>query len=108
VALYPYPAEAPAAEAVAIVVAALRGQPVDYKEAAHAAWQVAGYGLSKWDVHPMLARGDGSLTAGEAAVVLEAAFVRTATEKVAGLPPIPWDVVLPALLNLILSLLTRK
>lgn len=49
--LHPYPLSLPTQQALAIVINLLRRQSVDLKEAAHCAWHVAGYALSKWDMH---------------------------------------------------------
>lgn len=102
--LYPLPAEIPTAEITSLVIAALRRETVDVKQAAHAAWQVAGFGINQWvktPESPMVARG-GSLTDEEAANVLQS--MHASQGGIA--TTIPWELLLPVLVRLLERLLS--
>lgn len=49
-AFHPYPLNFPS-DALPILLDAIRGKPVDIKEACHGGWHIVGFGMSKWDVH---------------------------------------------------------
>jgi hypothetical protein len=107
--LPPYPADFPA-DAVPMVIDALRGNVPDPKEACHAAWAVAGFGLGKWDVHPppVFKGAAPAMTREQAAAELE-----KAARPLAGDTPgaraaaVPWGVILPVLLGLAQELLKK-
>ena len=98
--LYPYPLEIPTQEITSLVIAALRRQDVNVKDAAHAAWQVAGYALSQWDLGP-ISRGPATISDAEAADILEGKTVVSGSAA----SGIPWDLLLPVLLRLLERLL---
>lgn len=95
-AFYPYPTEFPT-DALPLVIDALRGRAVDKKEVVHAVWHVAGYGLSKWDVHPPLI-GAAVLSDEAAADALQAAVLVQGGEAQAALP---WNLLIPVLVALL-------
>lgn len=99
---HPYPVEIPTQDIFALIVEALRNKQVDMKEAAHGAWHIAGYVLSKW-TPPVGGRSAGQpLSATEAADMLEGAMARSSGgEDVAAFEGLPWDLILPILLDLI-------
>lgn len=95
--LYPLPTELPTKEAFDLVIKALRGEP-DLPESAHAVWVVAGYALAQWDKHPPVV-GAAPMTSADAASLLSVADNPQAV--------IPWTLVLPVLLELLLKILKR-
>ena len=108
-ALHKYPDSFPP-EVIDYAVAYLTGQPVDVKEFAHAAWHIAGLGLSKWDVHPPLIGALPPYTKEEAAAALKAAKpYLSADATFAELPiaAIDWMRLLPLLIQLLQELFKR-
>ena len=99
---HPYPVEIPTQDIFALIVEALRNKAVDMKEAAHAAWHVAGYVLAKW-TPPVGGRSSAApFSAAQAADALEDALGRASGEgDVAPFEALPWDLILPILLDLI-------
>ena len=98
--MHPYPTEFPTADVWQMVSAALRGTVPDPKEAAHAAWHIAGWGLAYWDVHnEVAAAGNFAAPDNEAVAVMCDAMARGV--KMA----FPWQLVLPVLLRLLEKLL---
>jgi hypothetical protein len=104
-----YPADFPP-DALPMVIDALRGNVPDAKEACHAVWAVAGFGLGRWDVHPPL-MGVTPLPAmdrEEAAVALERLARPLAGETPgARAAAVPWGVLLPILMQLMQELLSK-
>lgn len=100
---YPYPTSVPTAAVVQLVIDAVQKKEVDYKEAAHACWQIAGYGLSQWDVHPtpMFA---GKLSDDAVCEALRSLLPSEGVKAAA----IPWGVLLPILFELVLKWLGPK
>lgn len=96
-ALYPYPSTVPTKEVFDLVIAALKGNP-DPKESVHAIWTVIGFGLSQWDVHPPVV-GAAPLDAADAAALLSTANGAAAA--------IPWNLLVPVLIELLARLLKR-
>jgi hypothetical protein len=108
--LYPYPHDMPTSEMISLIVDFLRNKEVELKEAAHAAWHTAGYGLSKWDVHPLVV---GSYDGGQneqAAALLEKNFLGAVGDAAPVPDPkdIPWGVIIPIMLFIIERFLRRK
>lgn len=96
--LYPYPPDFPTADVLNLIIEAVKGQSPNYKEAAHAAWHVAGFGLSQWDVHapPVIGYSDE-----QAVTMLEG------MKLAQGAGAIPWNVLLPILLDLVQRFLRK-
>lgn len=129
--LYPYPIEIPTADVAALVMDALRNRQVDAKEAAHATWHVIGYGLSKWDAHPLMGSVASVTTtevseaeAEECAKRLEALCGPEGCQQAdggdetgesggpraacAGAEVVPWELVVPVLIRLFIKLLSKQ
>jgi hypothetical protein len=107
--LPPYPDSFPA-DALPMVIAALRGQAPDPKEACHAVWAVTGFGLGRWDVHPqpVFQGGAPAMRREDAARELEKLARPLAGETPgARAAVIPWQVILPLLLDLAKQLLSK-
>jgi hypothetical protein len=106
-ALPPYPADFPS-DAIPMVIEALRGTVPDPKEAAHAVWAVAGFGLSKWDTHPPLMFKGATMSREQAAAELEKAARPLAGETPgARAAAVPWGLILPVLVSLMSDLLKK-
>lgn len=100
-ALYAYPPEFPTSDVLNLIIEAVKGHSLDYKEAAHAAWHVAGFGLSQWDVHAPPVIGDAPVTDEQTVTMLE-------NMKFAqGAGAIPWNILLPILLDLVQRFLRK-
>lgn len=99
--LYPYPTEVPLQEAVQIVLDAVKLRVVDYKEACHAAWQIVGYGLSQWDPHVYKYSRRKKFTDKEVIQHLESLVGNK------GLSDIPWNLLIPLLIQLIEKFLKK-
>lgn len=100
--LHPYPTDLPPG-IITMVVNALRGQGLDSMEVSHAVWHAAGYGLSRWDTHPVVG-GAAPLSNEEAAKILESTLPRGSegpATAIGGIEALPWGMLVPLLLELI-------
>jgi hypothetical protein len=103
----PYPASLPLAEATD-VVNYVRGTMTDRGTALHSAWVVAGYGLSQWQPVPMTSpESAGPLGREQLAEKLEAA-VKVRREGGVEKTAIPWVIIIPALIQLVLDILKAR
>jgi hypothetical protein len=105
----PYPASLPLAEATD-VVNYVRGTITDKGQVLHSAWVVAGYGLSQWQPAPMVAasaEAGGLLSREGVAAVLEQA-VKVRREGGVEKTAIPWVVIIPALIQILLEILKAR
>lgn len=101
-AFHPYPVTPGIQEAIPLLVDVIRGKPVDTKEAIHAGWHVAGYGLSKWDVHPPGFNAAPKLEGEALACALEDACAPGFKGGA-----LNWESIVNGVLDLIQSLLTK-
>lgn len=101
--LYPYPASVPTADVINLVIDAVNKKEINYEEAAHAAWVIAGYGLSLWDTHPMPMFA-GKLSDETICQALESLKPRDGMKAAV----IPWGILLPILFEFIIKWLGTK
>lgn len=112
-----YPTEFPS-EAIAFVIPALRGQAVNWPQAAQAGWTVVGYALGQAIPNApaparSTSRGKGkALTAKKAAALLEqhvsgTASANAAPDKARAMGAFPWQELVATLLPLILQWATK-
>ncbi len=103
--LYPYPESLPPS-LWPHLVALLRGQLPDSREAAHYAWHAAGYGLFCWagQEPPVMLMGE-PLTAAQAADLVELYYQATMGRAV--LPSLPWKQIALLVLDLLRQILSQ-
>lgn len=97
---HPYPVSIPTSEIFDLVLSAVRGKPVDVKEAVHGGWHVAGYLASKWDPHtPVMAGAKACGSETELADTLEAMKSAAASGHELSMGGLDWGAVLMMLVQ---------
>lgn len=102
---HPLPTELPTSEAIQLVIDAVNNRQVDYWEAAHIAWHIAGYGIYQFHEHP-----PGPFGSIEAAKCASDEMIVEQLESLKGeglKASIPWNLFVPILLALVERLLKK-